>query len=243
MNRTMWMTGIALLWCGAAAMAGTSGPDVVPRAAFGAVDDLSVLSFGGTYQLQEREVEVHHADAERENTVIEVRHALAHVGVDLTEWITLMGTFGKNELEVRGRDAEDYHDTWGAGLQLRVGSHDIAHPRMMKGNLSVVVNGQYMDYGSGDGAERIDWDEWYIDMRLRYELFAFDGKDDPELLPYSTVFFLGPAASDIDGDFISHENAGVVVGVAAFLTRDLSVSWELQYFEKATHGVSVGYHF
>jgi hypothetical protein len=228
----------ALVFC-TSVLAGTSGLVVSPQEDLGKWNNMSRLSLAGTYHVQEREVTLQGA-----NTVVEVKNVLAHIGLDLTDWLSVVGTVGRNRLYPRGRDRyDDMRDVWGAGLELRTLEHDITAPELMKGKISFLLQGQYFDMDAGDGNSEIKWEEVLVDLKLRYELFAFGDGEDTVRLPYSTVFFLGPVWSDIRGDLESRHDVGVVTGVAAFVTPNISLAWELQFYEKATHTLALGYHF
>jgi hypothetical protein len=225
--------------CGSA-LAGTTGMVVTPREDLTQWDDLSRVSLAGTYQVQQREV---HGVLGR-NAEIELRSATAHIGFDLTGWLTVSGLAGKTRLEPKGQSRyEDMHELWGLGLSARLATHQIEGPELLRGRVGLMTDAQYHEYRAGEDEAELEWEEWVVDLKLRYELFAFGDGEGDRTLPFSTVLSLGPVWSDITGDFEARQTFGVVTGVAAFLTPDLALSWELQYYEQPTHSLSLGYHF
>ena len=232
--------GCVIALIGVSALAGTSGMVVTPREDLRVWNDLSRWSLGGTYQVQQREV---HGVFGR-NQEIELRTAVAHLGFDVTGWLSASAFGGKTRLEPKGQPRyDDMHEIWGLGLSARLATHQIEGPELLRGQVGLLADAYYHEYRAGEDEGELEWEEWVGALKLRYELFAFGDGEHRDWLPYSTVFALGPVYSDITGDLEARQTYGVLAGLAAFITPNLSLGWELQYFEQPTHSVTLGFHF
>ena len=219
--------------------AGTLGIASTPRGDLATVPDLSRLSIGGSYQNMKREV--HNDDG---ISPIEVEQGLAHIGLDVLDWLTLHGSVGEARLDPKLQEwsPDDWDLVWGVGMNARLLTHPIESPDMLVGKCSLEMGAQYSQYEAGR-AKIADWEEWLLSAVLRYEMTASGDAVESLGIPHSTVIAVGPLWSELGGDFDSHQKWGLTAGVTGYITSHIGLGWNVQVFEKVTHTFHVGYHF
>lgn len=231
---------LVLVACVSTVSAGTLGIVSAPTGEQQMMENWSRLTIAGSYQFQEREVWLENGDPAN----LKVRQALAHVGIDVCDWLTLTAAIGASDPSVEdGASLDDRTTVYGYGFRTRLVGHEVTGPELLAGKWGIQLETQYLYHEADAPSKTLDWREWLVDLQLRYELFAFGMGEDTDKYPYSTVFYVGPTWSHINGEFDSRQHAGVITGVDIYLTHDLAIGAELQAYEKATAAFKLSYHF
>ncbi|TAN38861.1 MAG: hypothetical protein EPN23_01020 [Verrucomicrobia bacterium] len=222
-------------WASAATLGGAGMRDSLTEA-----ESLGPVSAGVDYQMLKRKVSLDGGGTAQLQTKV----YSAQLGVDLTPWCMVFGTFGRSEAGWDGGDYGTGKAKWSAGTRLNWWHTDITDPEFMEGRLSFQTVAEFAQYRSGDDWR---WNEGYADLTLNYELFVEKMKDIKSY-PYSLVLYGGPAVSKLSGhagsaDFSEDKLLGAVGGVDLYLSHNLSLGGQLTYFDQASFGISARYHF
>ena len=232
---------VAALLMGSAVVACAATPGGAGmRDSLTTTDNLGPVSAGIDYQQIKRSVAL---DAGGKN-VLQARVYSAEIGIDLFNWWQIFGTLGRSEA---GWEAFDYGDgkiKWSGGTHFNWWHFDITEPDFMEGRLSFQTTAEFSQFRSGNDTS---WYDAYADLTLNYELFA-EKQKDIKAVPYSLVLYGGAALSRLSGhvngaDFGEDKTVGLVGGADVFIARNLSVGGQVLYFDQASFGLSVRYHF
>ncbi|MCX7006750.1 MAG: hypothetical protein NTY53_05810 [Kiritimatiellaeota bacterium] len=232
---------LAVMMIGSAVAAGAASPSGAGmRDSLTTSDNLGPVSAGFDYQTTKRTVSL---DAGGKN-VLQARVMSAEIGVDLFPWWQVFGTLGRSEA---GWDTGNYGDgkvKWSGGMHFNWWNYDITEPEFMEGRLSFQTTLEFAQYRSGDDTH---WNDAYADLTLNYELFA-EKQKDTKAIPYSLALYGGAALSKLSGQlngsgFSEDQIFGLVGGADLYIAQNLSLGAQVLYFDKASVGFSVRYHF
>jgi opacity protein-like surface antigen len=209
---------------------------------------LKRLSIGVNYEQIVRPVSMENVD---NKPTLKARHTSGYLGIDLTRWFTLFGTAGAIEAkEKEESDYENFDVAWGAGAYLNLWQYNVQDPNFLAGRLSFRLLGEFSQNRSSDKTEW-KWNEIYSAFLVGYEIFT-TSPAATQKYPYSLLLYGGPALSFLDGhykkngvknDFDEEQSIGIVGGVDLFISHNLSAGGYIQYYDDATFGASVRYHF
>jgi hypothetical protein len=236
-SKVLWaavMIGCALT-AGAATPGGTGMRDALTTS-----DNLGPVSAGLDFQLTKRSVSL---DAGGTG-ILDARTVSAAVGVDLFRWWQVYGTVGRSQA---GWDTGDYGDgkiKWSGGMHFNWWYYDLTDPEFMEGRISFQTTAEFAQFRSGGDSR---WNEFYADLTLNYELYVEKPKDT-QSVPYSLALYGGVALSKLAGrlnsqGFSEDQLIGVVGGADLYLAHNLSLGGQVLYFDDASFGVSLRYHF
>ncbi len=226
--------------CASAVSGGTMGIASTAEGGQPLTVDWSRLSIAGSYQFQHREVWAEDGVPGK----LDMRQALAHVGLDVCSWLTLTAAVGTGDTRIGNRASYDDRVTvYGCGLRSRLLGREVTGFDSRAGKWVVQAEAQYLYHDADSPEMKMDWDELSANLQLRYEQFIFGMGEDPDRYPYSAAFYVGPTWSHFDGDLDARHHAGVIAGIDVMMTRRLAVGAELQFYEEPSTAFKVGYHF
>jgi len=176
------------------------------------------------------------------------------VGYDVQDWLMVYGTAG--ETEARKGNAGDYSGSdfkFSIGVQANLWQTEVMDPSFMAGVLTFKGLAEVSRYSFGGGDSGIDgsWNELLIACPFSYEVFS-ERRDLVDSISYSLVVSLGPAISLVEGsvstrgtydDFTASNVFGFIGGVDVYISHNLSVGCQVEYFDKTTLTASAVFHF
>lgn len=180
----------------------------------------------------------------------------AMVGYDILSWLTVFGTFGGSEAEIRGAgvtltDFDDAGLKWSIGVNANLWHYKVKEPDFIAGRLSLRAVTEFSRYSADDTGRDIHWNELSLAFPFSHEMFADYGPHRPENM-FSLAFYLGPGLSILDGsaglpigkyDFDEKESLAVVAGIEFYLARNFSIGCHGQYADDGRIAGVIQYHF
>lgn len=215
---------------------------------------LSALSIGLDIQTQERAIRA--PGAEPIGAVPEINWFTGFLGVDITPSSTIFLTGGGCSIkDTYSSNFDESGYRWSFGLNLNLLHREVDEPDFMPGHLFMNLVGEIVmidmgiDYEGGEAS--IEWTEYSIALPVAYEMYP-KRPQEPDAV-HSLVVYAGPLFSPVDGrierygrtleKFRSDRNVGLIAGVDIFLGRNLSVGAKTTYFDEASLGATLRYHF
>jgi len=247
-----WIPVIAVfvLACGPAFPATITGTGVRDSASFGTVEKWSVGLSGDWIR---RDLKASDGGAILE---LEARTLEFFAGYDPREWFTIFATLGGTAARSKEYDSYGEEDVKiSIGIQGNLWQTDIVDPEFMTGVLTFKSVAEISNYrvDNGDGNLAGRWTEYSLAFPFCYEIFA-DRPDNKAKVPYSLVLSLGPGIGVVDGNLRATSGGarrhyredkvlGLFGGVDIYFSHNLSVGCQVEYFNDASVGGSVIYHF
>ena len=232
----------------------SSSPATMTRESVFSADDLSALSLGVDVHRQERAIRDEGTSAVV--AVPELNWVTAFVGLDIAPSMTIFATAGQCDISEGSAQAPtDDGLRWSLGMSLNLLTHGVPDPAARTGSLSLhaVLEAVYvrLDLDSAGSSTTMDWNELSLSLPVAYEVYA-EGIGSIEA-PYSLTLYAGPVFSPVEGriehsgklldKFESDNDFGLIAGADVFLSENFSLGVKTTYFDEASLGATIRYHF
>lgn len=253
MNPAQFLTVIPVLLClfTAVAPAGTI-PGSMPRETLTYSRSLDRFSVNTGFEFIRRKVDLDGLGT----MTLEAESPYLLIGFDVLDWLTVFGTMGACEAEVRnnGVNLAEFDDPslkWSLGANANLWRYDVNDPRFIAGRLSLRAVAELARYSADGTGCDIYWDEFALSFPVGYEMLADYGPHQPENV-FSLAMYLGPGVSMVDGSadisvgdvgFDGKESLALVAGVDLYLSHNFSIGIHGQYADEGRVAGVVQYHF
>jgi len=171
------------------------------------------------------------------------------LGYDVFKWCTIFATVGRSEARLSEREKfGDGNLKWSAGINANLWHVNIEEPPLFTGRISLKPTIEYARYNSEFNNDTMKWTDISGALFLSYEKIIDDPKYNITTF-YGYTIYGGPAVSIIDGsvekefDFKENRNFGFIGGLDFFITENVSLGGQIQFFEKFSFGGNFRYHF
>jgi len=215
------------------------------------VDTLRRWSVGANVEWLDREMK---PDGGGADSRMEAKTICLFLGYDVQDWLMAYGTFGETEARVKSLGRYDGSEfKFSVGLQASLWKTEVMDPAFMAGVLSVKAIGEVARYSfdAEDSGAQGHWNELSLALPFCYEVYA-EREDVIDAIPYSLIVSLGPAVSLVEGsgttrgvhkDFSGRDPIGFIAGMDVYISHNLSVGCQVEYFDHTTLSASAAYHF
>ncbi|MDD4869361.1 MAG: hypothetical protein PHR77_02280 [Kiritimatiellae bacterium] len=251
MKIRFWLTFVtaAVFFCGQGFSATMAGVGVREAASFGEIEKCSV---GLGAEWINRDIDINHVGDMKK---LEAQTLDLFVGYDAKDWLTVFATFGF--VQVKPYETAGYGDRrakGSIGLQGNLWQTEIVDPDFMTGKLTLKTLLEFSRYQVDEEKADIKghWNEYSFALPFCYEIFT-NNEGDLSQGPYSLAILLGPAVSIINGnveDSFGEEAQirekktwGILGGVDIYISHNFSVGCQVEYFDRASVGGNIIYHF
>lgn len=177
----------------------------------------------------------------------EIRHSIAYLGFDLTPWLTILAGAGQSDLSIAEMERDSGFE-WLGAIQWRVLDYLALDPILTDNAYRVSVDTEFRGIGSNsEGMDgELSWLELFGAVTMNFTVNTERG----DLLDSISVF-AGPAFSTItatrdnglDVDLNEDESLGLVAGIQANPSENVTLRLEFQKFDANTFGGSCTFHF
>lgn len=220
-------------------------------------ENLSRLGIGAVYDEHLREVQ----DIGFNKGMLEARSLYGLISLDVLPWLTLNGGAGQTEMkEPDNTGYQDGKSMWTAGAKASFWQHDLVDPVFLSCRCRLQAMGSYFSHDDTLYDKEFYWEEWRGALLVSAEFFVRDFGRDKTVYPYSTVFFVGPAFSDLEveawylpgtttAQAVAGREAeesrqyGAMLGFDLKLAHNLDVGWQGRIFDHTANNVSLTFHF
>lgn len=213
-------------------------------------DNLQRLSIGASMEGLTRDVETKDGRV----STIESFAYTAGLGLDLFRWLTVVGSAGATALDSFDLAAPtgtsyDKDLAWSAGVQLNIWDTEVREPEFMRGRFLVRSAWEYAEYNASIDGTDISWKESCVIIPVGYEIY---GDEDVLGGVFSLLLSAGPIFSQLDGEVTSGSNVtefsessdtGVFASADVFVSQNLLVGANLQYFDSSSYSIYARLHF
>lgn len=177
----------------------------------------------------------------------EIQHSIAYLGLDLTPWLTILGGVGQSDLNISEMERDSGFE-WLGAIQWRVLDYLALDPLFNDSAYHVSLDTEFRGIGSNsDGMDgELSWLELFGAVTMNFTVNTERGG-----LLDSISVFAGPAFStitatrdnDLDVDLNEDESLGLVAGIQANPSENVTLRLEFQKFDANTFGGSCTFHF
>lgn len=208
---------------------------------------LDRFSIGADYERIRRDIRL----SDGTDEILDSNLIQFYLGLDLTRWLTLYGTYGSAETGMLENDNNEEDAKWSAGLSATLWHRDIDHPDFMAGRYALRAVGEYGDFKMSGSRETGSWNELFAAGMVTAELFVED-IEAVKKVPYSIIFYAGYAYSALDGevesgglarDFDETTSTGLLLGTDILIAHNLVLGAQITQMEHSSHRIGLRYHF
>lgn len=245
-----WLAGIAVtaLLCAPALSATVAGVGVRDSLL---TDTLENWSVGINGEIIERGIK--HDDDGHVST-LEAESVSLFFGYDTEIWLTLFATFGADRTKNIDSGADgDTNFKWSAGLLANLWKTKIIDPNFLAGNITLrgILEAAQYELDEKDAGISGEWTDLTAALTVNYEMFA-DKEETVNAVPFSLLLYVGAVASSIDGNakvngspngFKEDKLVGFIGGMDLYISHNLSLGGQVEYFDEPTYGINLIYHF